>query len=186
LASKLREARRSPVYEIACSSPNNRGLRLPFYVAGAMSSLDRAEMAPGTRPEAAISVPIRTLDDVLEEAHAPHPIDFLSIDVEGHEIEVMRGFNFTKWQPRLLLLEDHVENLNKHHYVQTCGYRLVRRTGFNSWYIPTGSAVQFGLIDRWEVFRKYRLALPFRMMRNLSRRLRQRLKNRMRRPDISN
>src|SRR5258708_5034959 len=64
LASKLREARRSPVYEIACSSPNNRGLRLPFYVAGAMSSLDRAEMAPGTRPEAAISVPIRALDDV--------------------------------------------------------------------------------------------------------------------------
>ena len=53
-------------------------------------------------------VPTRTLDSILEEAEAPAPIDLLSIDVEGHETEVLRGFDFGRWQPLLILIEDHV------------------------------------------------------------------------------
>jgi len=54
-----------------------------------MSTLDRAAMAPGSQPKTIIDVPARTLNSILAEAGAPQPIDFLSIDVEGHEIEVM-------------------------------------------------------------------------------------------------
>jgi len=36
-----------------------------------------------------------------------------------------------------------------------------------------------GTSNRWQVFRKYYLALPFRILRNLSRRLRQPIKDRM-------
>ena len=48
-------------------------------------------MAPGAAPERAINVPIRTLDSILVEATTP-AFDFLSIDVEDHEIEALRGF----------------------------------------------------------------------------------------------
>src|SRR5580704_14933102 len=80
LAERLRRERRARVFAVACSSPENAGRTLPFHVVGALSSLDRDRMAPGATPQALIEVPILTLDQVLEQAGAPRPIDFLSID----------------------------------------------------------------------------------------------------------
>jgi FkbM family methyltransferase len=177
LAENLRQMRSAKVFCAACSTPANAGQRRPFYVADKMSSLDRDRMAPGSQPETVIEVPVRTLDDILVEATAPQPIDFLSIDVEGHEIEVLRGFNFNCWRPRLILLEDHVGDLSTHRFVKAAGYRLVRRTGFNGWYIPADSMVHISGRDRWQILRKYYLALPLRVLRNLSRRLRQPIKD---------
>jgi hypothetical protein len=131
-------------------------------------------MAPGAAPEAVIEVPVRTLDSVLEEAGAPAGFDFLSIDVEGHELEVLRGFDTERWRPRLILLEDHVADLTKHRYLKAAGYRIVRRYENNGWYVARGDAAKASLADRWEILRKYYLALPFRILRNLSRRLRAR------------
>jgi hypothetical protein len=70
------------------------------------------------------------------------------------------------------LLEDHVADLSKHRALRSAGYRIVRRYENNGWYVPRGSAVRATLSDRWEIVRKYYLALPFRFLRNLSRRLR--------------
>jgi len=177
LAQKLRRSRRAKVFAVACSSPENAGKHLSFYVAGPMSSIDRNAMAPGAQPEKIIDVPARTLDDILFEAGAPVPFDFLSIDVEGHEIDVLRGFDFVRWQPRLILLEDHVGDLSKHKYISRAGYKLVRRTGHNGWYVPRHANVAFGWRERFAVTRKYYLALPFRMLRDMSRRLRQPFKD---------
>lgn len=172
LADKLRVMRSAKVFAVACSLPANAGHTLPLHVAGPLSSLDRGRMAPGALPEKIITVPIRTLDGVLEEAGAPEHFDFLSIDVEGHEIEVLSGFDIARWQPRLILLEDHVADLSKHHYLIAAGYRIIRRYENNGWYVPRESSVQCRWPDRWEILRKYYLALPFRVLRNLSRRLR--------------
>ena len=172
LAAQLRAERSAKVFAVACSAPENAGRALPLHVAGPLSSLDRARMAPGAAPEAVIEVPARTLDSVLEEAGAPEGFDFLSIDVEGHELEVLRGFDITRWRPRLILLEDHVADLSKHRYLKAAGYRIVRRYENNGWYVARGDAAKASLADRWEILRKYYLALPFRILRNLSRRLR--------------
>ena len=80
--------------------------------------------------------------------------------------------------PRLVLLEDHVGNLDKHRVLQGAGYCLVRRTGVNGWYVPADTNVDFEWRERWQVIRKYYLALPFRILRNVSRRLRQPFKDR--------
>jgi FkbM family methyltransferase len=178
LATKLREARSAKVFAVACSSPQNAGLKLSLHVAGPMSSLDRERMAPGALPEKTIDVPVRSLDDILTAAGAPMPLDFLSIDVEGHELEVLSGFDLARWRPHLILIEDHVSDLSKHRFLRRAGYRLVRRTDNNVWYVPADAQVRFGLRDRWQVLRKYYLALPFRVVRNFSRRLRQPFKDR--------
>ena len=47
----------------------------------------------------------RTLNDILNEAKAPHNIDFLSLDVEGAELEVLKGINFEKYKFKYLLIE---------------------------------------------------------------------------------
>jgi FkbM family methyltransferase len=116
LAARLCAERRAKIFAVACSSPDNAGKTLPLYVAGPLSSLDRTRMASGVVPETVIEVPVRTLDSVLEEAGAA--TDFLFIDVEGHELEVLRGFDIARWRPRLLLLEDHVADLSKHRYLK--------------------------------------------------------------------
>jgi FkbM family methyltransferase len=41
----------------------------------------------------------------LCEAHAPEVIDFLSIDVEGHEREVIAGGDWRRWRPRVVVVE---------------------------------------------------------------------------------
>jgi hypothetical protein len=130
-------------------------------------------MPPGSRPNYVLIVPTRTLDDILDEAEAPSPIDFLSIDVEGHEVEVLRGFEFARWRPRLIMIEDHVRNLQTHRFLIRKGYRIVRRLGNNGWYVAADMPVTISPSERWEILRKYYLALPFRMLRNALRRLRQ-------------
>lgn len=172
LVEKLRAMRSAKVFAAACSSPKEAGRTLPLHVAGPLSSLNRDRMAPGAVPECVIDVPIRTLDSILEEAGALPGFDFLSIDVEGHEIEVLSGFDIHRWKPRLILLEDHVSDLAKHRFLKKAGYRMIRRYENNGWYVPRESAARMQWVDGWEIVRKYYLALPFRVLRNFVRRVR--------------
>ena len=109
-----------------------------------------------------------TLDEVLEQI--PHPrIDFLSIDVEGVELQVLRGFDILKHCPRLMVIEDNLPNrLKVHWYVKKRGYRLVKRTGCNNWYVPQGQAFPYSTAwERAKLFRKMYLGTAFRKLRML-------------------
>jgi len=121
-------------------------------------------------------VPARTLDDILEEAKAPVPIDLLSIDVENHEIEVLSGLTLTRWQPRLILIEDLALNLNLHRLLTSRGYKWVRRTGLNGWYVPADSPMTVGPFGRWQFLRKHYLGVPFRLVREAKRKQREKLR----------
>jgi len=149
----------------------------PLIIASKTAAEVMPIVAPGAAPARIIEVPVRTLDDVLSEAQAPRAFDFLSVDVEGHELEVLGGFDFARWRPRLILLEDHVANLDKHRFLQGAGYRLIRRCENNGWYVPRDAAITVAPRERWDIVRKYYLALPFRIARNVSRRLRQPIKD---------
>jgi FkbM family methyltransferase len=173
LADTLRRVRRAHVVAAVCSSPDNVGGTMTLYLSGWHSSVKPDLAVTGIVPRRAIEVPARTLDDILIEAQAPAPIDFVSIDVEGHELEVLTGFDLARWRPRLLLVEDHITSLAAHHLLTRAGYRLIRRTGENGWYVPAAAAPSLGL-GRWQLIRKYYLSLPFRILREHKRRLRDR------------
>jgi FkbM family methyltransferase len=179
LAAELRRTRRARVFAVACSSPANADKMARLYLLGPHSSLLGELVVTGVVAEGAIDVPARTLDSVLEEAEAPTPIDFVSIDVEGHEVEVLKGFDLARWCPRLLLVEDHVGSLATHRYITRAGYRLIRRTGVNGWYVPQAEAPPLGM-GCLQIVRKYYLALPIRKLRDRKRRLRDRLRARFR------
>jgi Methyltransferase FkbM domain len=148
---------------------------MTLHVSGPHSSLKPKLAVTGVVAKNTIDVPIRTLDDILEEAKAPVPIDFVSIDVEGHEVEVLSGFDLMRWRPRLVLIEDHVTTLATHRCLTRAGYRLIRRTGLNGWYVPRAQAPRVGA--GWlQLARKYYFALPIRMLRDRKRRLRDRIR----------
>jgi FkbM family methyltransferase len=174
LAQKLRSRRLAKVYDVACSSPKNSGTTMPLQIAGIYSSLEKDLNVSTVQADDVIEVSVSTLDSLLNDAKAPIPIDFVSIDVEGHEIDVLEGFALAHWRPRLLLIEDLAMNLRLHRYLSLCGYRWVRRTGLNSWYVPQDSAMQAGVLGRTQFFRKYYLGMPFRHAREASRRIRAR------------
>jgi Methyltransferase FkbM domain len=83
-------------------------------------------------------VEIRTLNEVLAEARNPK-LDLVSIDVEGTELQVLRGFDLERHRPGVLLVEDHLQRLGVHRFIVRHGYRLAKRTGCNSWYVPRGT-----------------------------------------------
>ena len=51
-----------------------------------------------------IKVPVRTLNSVLDEYRVKQ-ITFMTIDVEGHERQVLESLNFQKYRPSVLLIE---------------------------------------------------------------------------------
>jgi len=51
-----------------------------------------------------INVPAITLSSIIEK-HNIKNIDLLSLDVEGYEIEVLKGLDFNKYRPHYMLIE---------------------------------------------------------------------------------
>jgi FkbM family methyltransferase len=57
-----------------------------------------------------IKVPVTTIDNLLKNSKIKQ-IDFLSLDVEGYEINVLEGMNFKKCSPYAILVEVWLDNI---------------------------------------------------------------------------
>jgi hypothetical protein len=83
-----------------------------------------------------IKVPAATLSEILERERISR-LDFVTIDVEGHEAEVLKGFDLRKWRPALVIVERNywfpgVRTMN---YFRGRGYAYLHTTGVNDWFI---------------------------------------------------
>jgi FkbM family methyltransferase len=79
---------------------------LPKWTRG-ISSFDKDHhKRSGTPSEVMIEemVPCRTLDEVLEE-HGVRNVDVLVIDTEGYDAEILRGFDFRRFKPKIIRFE---------------------------------------------------------------------------------
>ena len=109
---------------------------------------------------------------MLEEAGVTR-LDYLSLDIEGHELAAFRGLDFDRWQPKLILVEDHMYNLKLHRVLKSKSYRLVYRTGSNNWYVTRDTPfLKLTPKVRLELFRKLYLSMPFRKLRLVGKKLR--------------
>ena len=164
LADALRRERSAKVFAVACSSRAAAGSWLTLHLAGPQSSFDQKLNSGEVKPHGTISVPVTTLDDILIEAGAS-TIDFVSIDVEGHELQVLDGFSLERWRPRLLVIEDLLTHTRLHRHLTGRGYRWIRRTGIDNWYVPAKAAAPLGIDGTWQFFNKVYLGTPFRRAR---------------------
>lgn len=68
------------------------------------SHIDRgAKLQPGTAVYT-VRVAARTLTSIIEEVQPP-TINLLSLDVEGYEINVLKGLDFTRFRPENICIE---------------------------------------------------------------------------------
>ena len=63
-------------------------------------------------PQHSINAPVVTLDYQLAAEEWPEEFDLLCIDVEGAELQVLRGVNLLRWKPKLLIVETHEGNVD--------------------------------------------------------------------------
>lgn len=163
LATRLREQRkRSQVYQVVCGAPGHpETVEFHEAAAHAHSGLVKYAVDADDKYIQVHRIKMMTLDEIIEQSKCP-AIDFVSIDVEGTEFDVLRGFDVTRHRPSLLLLEDHLFNLKCHCLLRASGYRLVKRTGLNSWYVPRHTQFAVSLLDRLKLFRKVWLGTPVR------------------------
>jgi FkbM family methyltransferase len=50
----------------------------------------------------------RTLTSILDDTWKPaEPIDLLTIDVEGHDFQVLKGLDLTRYRPKIIVIEMH-------------------------------------------------------------------------------
>ena len=70
---------------------------------------------------------------ILNTKYKDQSFDLLSIDVEGHELEVLKGFDLNKFSPKVIVVEYldlnvsklEIKNLNIEHIINTKIYRYL-------------------------------------------------------------
>ncbi|MFT3709445.1 MAG: FkbM family methyltransferase [Archangium sp.] len=76
-----------------------------------------------------------TLKEICEQHGGARTIDFLKIDVEGLELEVIRGGDFERFRPRVLVIECGVGHETWHPLVLSLRYVLALDDGLNRFYV---------------------------------------------------
>lgn len=80
-------------------------------------------------------VKVRTLDFIISELNNIDKIDFMSIDTEGTELDVLKGFDINKWKPKLFVIENNWNDIDIENYLKDFGYRKDKRIEVNDFYV---------------------------------------------------
>ena len=93
-----------------------------------------------------MTVPATTLNQIINQYVPKNTnIDFISIDVEGTEIEVLKGLDLSRIRPRVLILEANTEEAQteiEDYLVKVHNYHLARQFGVNFIYTSNREDVE--------------------------------------------
>ena len=126
---QARANRSSPVYNCALVSSDYEGSTVSGDFDGyPMGSVDGARLGRA----GAYSVPARTLQSILDDQGVSH-VDFLSLDAEGYELEILRGVDFARTTFSYMLIELYPDNREPTvAHLSGAGYDLiVNYSGYN-------------------------------------------------------
>ncbi len=83
-----------------------------------------------------IKVKVRKLDSILAH-HEPkiRRVDIVAVDVEGWELNVMRGFSLSRYRPKVVILENLFDSQDYVEYMKGQGYKLWSKLPPNDIYV---------------------------------------------------
>jgi len=136
---------RQPLFSVS-------GKKVKFRVAGENGGIEDTmnRYAENTKNAPVVEFVTATLDEILEKAKAPRHIDYISIDVEGAELEALRGFSLNKYDFDALTVE-HNNEWDKREamrqLLESNGYERVRSWVTDDWYVrkPLAARYEFAL-----------------------------------------
>jgi FkbM family methyltransferase len=132
---------------VACCLAGRAAGEAEFYVVDKLHGLSTTVKSHAEHSRASFGVdfhtvrrPVRALKDLVAEAGLQR-VDFLKIDAEGAEADVIAGMDFSNPRPRLVLIEAEVPGTMPEAWRgwegELCdrGYRLTFQDGLNRWYV---------------------------------------------------
>jgi FkbM family methyltransferase len=118
-----------------------RGKRVLFHTAGEVGgvadTLDTWKRVAEQSP--AVELTTVTLGDILHRAKAPSFIHFMSLDIEGAELEALQGLPFDEYTFGALAIEHNYEGRKRNDiqtFLEAHGYTRVRTWMQDDFYLP--------------------------------------------------
>jgi FkbM family methyltransferase len=125
--------------ELTCVE-NDLGSQLS-YVKADRSHTERCKRE--ARGFCRIKVPYVSLKALLGDR--TEKVDLLSLDVEGMELDVLRGFDLERYQPSLIVIEQQGDERDAavSAYLEKHGYRQAAKKGCNAFFVPEALRASF-------------------------------------------
>jgi FkbM family methyltransferase len=121
----------------------NSNQYIPFYLLSAdtLSSFNKEDAERNCkqyneRIVDIINIQMCTLKDILDKfSGSLKKIDFLSVDVEGFELDVLKGNDWNKYRPTLILIEININGERIISFLKENGYEIVFKNSTNGIFI---------------------------------------------------
>ncbi len=118
-------------------------VKMAMFEAGAFNcTVDQADQVPEPfrRQQAIVEVPIRPLGAILAD-RGVEAVDFLNVDCEGSDLEILQSNDWSRWRPSVVCVEDHSDEWQESEvtrYVMSLGYTLKYRAGLSTLFVIHG------------------------------------------------
>lgn len=134
----------SKIYNTAIGSFENKGKLVEIIDCNAMSFVrgsipnENEWISAGEKTQniksKVVSIQLQPIQDIIDEyfkVNGNQIIDLFVADVEGYELEVLKGLDFSKNPPTFLLLEVHLESRLKEieNYLDQRKYKIITKLG---------------------------------------------------------
>ena len=85
---------------------SDKEIETDLYFYHNRSAINTLSVDSGSGSKEVKKIKTRTLNSIIENSKfKDNEIDYLSVDVEGHEFNVIKAFNLEKYKPKLIILE---------------------------------------------------------------------------------
>jgi FkbM family methyltransferase len=99
-----------------CISNNEEEKELFFFHSRSAKNTLNQQRGYGARE--ILKIQTKTLNSIIQKStYADNEIDFLSLDVEGSELDVLKGFDIDKYKPKIIVAEFIPANINEFYEV---------------------------------------------------------------------
>jgi Methyltransferase FkbM domain len=131
----------------AAEEPNNVGPALWSGIVDTLDPLHKEAMHKETTPRI-VEFTTVTLADILERAKASRFIHYVSMDIEGGEIDALKGFPFDKYQIGALTVEHNFQEPRRSEIkalMESHGYKHVHTSDRDDFYVPATASSLHGI-----------------------------------------
>jgi hypothetical protein len=116
------------------------GKRVRFRMAGALGGIEplMGRWKGATQGARVVELETRTVTELLAQAKAPPFIHYMSIDIEGAELEALKGLDFSRYRIGALTVEHNFEEPKRseiRRLLERDGYRLARSIAQDDYYL---------------------------------------------------
>jgi FkbM family methyltransferase len=133
MSSRTCQMYKQPVFD-------KSGEKVMFRDAGFLGGIEKTistSSSPDVQKAPLVELTTATLDEILAKANAPANIDFMSIDVEGAEVPVLRGLSLDRYRIEAFCIENDGEPARSQirQILEPRGYKHVRSWKRDDWYV---------------------------------------------------